>query len=358
MCVPSPRPPPESSSLHAACAVALTPTTLPPGPHLSPKALPCIYTRAGRQYIRVLTRQSATTFNQPLSFDTSKVTTMQRMFGALARALPPSLLSRMDPTLRAYIASTVAPSHALPPPGPHLAPNIACLPFCSAVHASVFNQPLSFNTSSVTTMQGMFVVRFARPRCPPTSLPRMPHAACRRMPHAAYACRLRPSKRRPTPSRFPAHTSPHVAYLPSAWQFALAFNQPLNFDTPSVKTMSYMFLVRPSRPRPSHQCPPFNACTTVVRRLPPADPYTSPRTARMHPPSDSRQGASAFNQPLTFDTSSVTTMRQMFYVRSSPRALPPICVVKPSPARCLHRGRPPPPASQPVYLAPRRMPSF
>ena len=171
----------------------------------------------------------------------------------------------------------------------------------------------------------MFVVRFARPRCPPTSLPRMPHAACRRMPHAAYACRLRPSKRRPTPSRFPAHTSPHVAYLPSAWQFALAFNQPLNFDTPSVKTMSYMFLVRPSRPRPSHQCPPFNACTTVVRRLPPADPYTSPRTARMHPPSDSRQGASAFNQPLTFDTSSVTTMRQMFYVRSSPCPAPNLC---------------------------------
>ena len=220
MCVPSPRPPPESSSLHAACAVALTPTTLPPGPHLSPKALPCIYTRAGRQYIRVLTRQSATTFNQPLSFDTSKVTTMQRMFGALARALPPSLLSRMDPTLRAYIASTVAPSHALPPPGPHLAPNIACLPFCSAVHASVFNQPLSFNTSSVTTMQGMFVVRFARPRCPPTSLPlacRMPHAVACRMPHTHAACGrqnvvLRPPASRPTPLPM-SHTSLRLGSL-------------------------------------------------------------------------------------------------------------------------------------------------
>jgi len=37
------------------------------------------------------------------------------------------------------------------------------------------------------------------------------------------------------------------------------------------------------------------------------------------------KGASAFNQPLSFDTSSVTTMAQMFYVRFTPRALLPIC---------------------------------
>jgi hypothetical protein len=30
-----------------------------------------------------------------------------------------------------------------------------------------------------------------------------------------------------------------------------------------------------------------------------------------------RQGASAFNQPLSFDTSSVTNMGDMFYVRSA-----------------------------------------
>ena len=34
------------------------------------------------------------------------------------------------------------------------------------------------------------------------------------------------------------------------------------------------------------------------------------------------QRADAFNQPLSFDTSSVTTMDNMFYVRSA-RALPP-----------------------------------
>ena len=31
-----------------------------------------------------------------------------------------------------------------------------------------------------------------------------------------------------------------------------------------------------------------------------------------------RQKAQAFNQPLSFDTSSVTTMQNMFYVRSAP----------------------------------------
>ena len=36
------------------------------------------------------------------------------------------------------------------------------------------------------------------------------------------------------------------------------------------------------------------------------------------------QGASAFNQPLSFDTSSVTNMESMFEVRSTP-ALFPIC---------------------------------
>ena len=58
----------------------------------------------------------------------------------------------------------------------------------------------------------------------------------------------------------------------------------------------------------------------VARRLLPPDPYTAPRTAC--PSFDSRQYASAFNQPLSFDTSSVTNMYVMFYVRSSPRALP------------------------------------
>ena len=37
-----------------------------------------------------------------------------------------------------------------------------------------------------------------------------------------------------------------------------------------------------------------------------------------------RQGAYAFNQPLSFDTSSVTTMYSMFWVRFRLRLLPPL----------------------------------
>eukprot|EP00964_Phaeocystis_antarctica_P096613 scaffold62890_cov81-Phaeocystis_antarctica.AAC.2 len=52
--------------------------------------------------------------------------------------------------------------------------------------------------------------------------------------------------------------------------------------------------------------------------------------------------ASAFNQPLRFDTSSVTNMDRMFEVCSSPCPAPNL---QSSPARYLRRGRPPPPAT-------------
>ena len=58
-------------------------------------------------------------------------------------------------------------------------------------------------------------------------------------------------------------------------QYATAFNQPLSFDTSSVKDMGYMF-----------------------------------------------HSASVLNQPLSFETSSVTTMYGMFRVRSSPCPAP------------------------------------
>eukprot|EP00964_Phaeocystis_antarctica_P110368 scaffold74728_cov41-Phaeocystis_antarctica.AAC.1 len=127
---------------------------------------------------------------------------------------------------------------------------------------------------------------------------------------------------------------------------ALAFNQPLSFDTSSVTSMRYMFGVR-SSPMPSapnlQSSPP---CTLRAPRSPAASCLPARKSSRtVCPPFDSRQLASAFNQPLSFDTSSVTTMYGMFYVRSSPRALPPICS-RALPAPCLHRGRPPPPASQ------------
>eukprot|EP00964_Phaeocystis_antarctica_P096612 scaffold62890_cov81-Phaeocystis_antarctica.AAC.1 len=63
------------------------------------------------------------------------------------------------------------------------------------------------------------------------------------------------------------------------------------------------------------------ACAAVVHRLPPSR-YSAPRTRTVCLPFDSWQEARAFNQPLSFDTSSVTDMHWMFYVRSSPWPAP------------------------------------
>ena len=51
-------------------------------------------------------------------------------------------------------------------------------------------------------------------------------------------------------------------------------------------------------------------------------PLALPRTA-CPPPCNSRQNALAFNQPLSFDTSSVTNMIRMFNVRSARALWPP-----------------------------------
>eukprot|EP00964_Phaeocystis_antarctica_P061637 scaffold36844_cov58-Phaeocystis_antarctica.AAC.3 len=124
--------------------------------------------------------------------------------------------------------------------------------------------------------------------------------------------------------------------------------------------MQQMFAVRSSPcPAPNLQSsPPLHvACTVVAHRLPPLPARTSPRT--VCPPCDSRQDATAFNQPLSFDTSSVTTMYRMynmFYVRSSPCPAPQ-SAVEPCPARCVPRRRPPPPAFSP-QTAPHYMPSL
>ena len=54
------------------------------------------------------------------------------------------------------------PPRALPPPSSHLSP-LNCMPSpLTRQSASAFNQPLSFDTSSVTDMSIMFRVRAPR----------------------------------------------------------------------------------------------------------------------------------------------------------------------------------------------------
>ena len=196
----------------------------------------------------------------------------------LASSQPPSSTLLVSPNF-----------HALPSPGPHLAPRTShCLyAFISAPQrASSFNQPLSLDTSSVTTMFGMLGVR-----------------------SPALYLRRRHLTALPLPD--PGLTSPRLTspLLPTR-QSASAFNQPLSLDTSSVTTMYGMFHVRSLH------------ATCAVAVLWPSHFLTSPHlTSPLLP---TRQSASAFNQPLSFDTSSVTTMQGMFQVRSTP-VLSPIC---------------------------------
>ena len=128
--------------------------------------------------------------------------------------------------------------------------------------------------------------------------------------------------------------TPHSASYTLLWtrQYARAFNQPLNFDTSSVTTMQQMFNVRsahalapqPSQPGPlpvhaAHELPLATrllAYTSAPHRTRPSRPRSTPRPAS-YALLSTRQYASKFNQPLSFDTSSVITMRGMFYVRSA-----------------------------------------
>ena len=87
-----------------------------------------------------------------------------------------------------------------------------------------------------------------------------------------------------------------------------------NWDTSGVTRMDYMFHVR-SSPCPASNLQSSHHCT-MDAVAPFCWPAPSLRIA--YPPFYSRQYASAFNQPLSFDTSSVTNMDRMFEVRSSP----------------------------------------
>ena len=154
-----------------------------------------------------------------------------------------------------------------------------------------------------------------------------------------------------------------------------AFNQPLSFDTSSVTDMYGMFRVRLTCHAPDISgfsfpayCPP-STCAAITPR-PPSVPFALVST---------RQEASAFNQPLSLDTSSVTDMSYMFEVCST-RAMHPIPSSSPAPLaspsplyrllartvprkQCAGEGsncrlRLPPLSSPCPHIVPTRMPSF
>ena len=161
-----------------------------------------------------------------------------------------------------------------------------------------FNQPLlSWDTSLVTDMHGMFHVR---------------------SPRASHPGMLRAHRARPPPPAPPARSpqSPPstvcTAWLRPSAQQTVKFNQPLSWDTSRVMSMSHMFYVRARPDLQSHSLP------GTMRA-----PRSSPRTVCpcLRP---SAQFATAFNQRLRWDTSRVTNMDRMFEARASPRAPCPL----------------------------------
>ena len=93
--------------------------------------------------------------------------------------------------------------------------------------ASAFNQELSFETSSVTSMAYMFTVRALASNLQPS--PPF-HAAC--------------TTTAPTTLSPPG---PHLALLATR-QYAKKFNQPLDFDLSGIQNMKDMFKVRALSP--------------------------------------------------------------------------------------------------------------
>ena len=124
-----------------------------------------------------------------------------------------------------------------------------------------------------------------------------------------------------------------------ARQGASAFNQPLSFDTSSVRDMRYMFLVRALRAFRVHSLSIHAPCFAVTRaaRTHPAGPNTSLHPSR-ESPHFGPQDAHAFHQPLVFDTSSVTAILSMFGILSRNT----VCTVN-GVKTFVHQGDCPPP---------------
>ncbi|MBZ4191826.1 BspA family leucine-rich repeat surface protein [Niabella beijingensis] len=124
-------------------------------------------------------------------------------------------------------------------------------------NAVKFNQPLNFNTATITNMQGMF----------------------------ANAANFN------QPLNF---NTANVTNMAQMFSYAAKFNQPLNFNTAAVTNMNYMFLGATSFNQPLN----FN-------------------TAKVTNMANMLSNASSFNQPLNFNTAAVTDMSAMFWRATS-----------------------------------------
>ena len=259
-------------------------------------------------------RQFAYAFNQPLSWDTSRVTNVNRMFAVRcappAPRAPQSAQSRALPSARCVHTALPAASRAFWP-APTRPALCALLETLGMQEAKAFNQPLSWDTSSVTQMDFMFGVRCS-PRPAPTICSRtLSPARCVHRDRAPYTRAGGGSRMAMHCGCFPCAAPPR-APPPNLYS-----RMPAPLHAASVHTLR------------DHPPPPASG------------PHSPPRT--VCPACDPRQYAYAFNQSLSWDTSRVTNVQFMFHVRFSPRPVPPqSALTRPVPCTlCGHRDRAP-----------------
>ena len=137
----------EPSPLRAACA-AVARRLLPPGPHVVPHRMPSFRLSAERGGV------------QPAA----ELRHLQRHGNELHVLRAPLPVPCPQPAVEPPPARCVRRGHLRSTS--HLpgcsSPRIMCPPFGSRQYAMAFNQPLSFDTSSVVSMFNMFSVRSAR----------------------------------------------------------------------------------------------------------------------------------------------------------------------------------------------------
>ena len=184
--------------------------------------------------------QVAKAFNQPLNFDTSRVTNMDGMFyvhSAMPYAQTPVVPSRVQSQFEAA--------------SPHRPPSIVCAPLLTRTTGSKGVQPEAEFRHVPRHKYGRNVLRV--------------HSA---MPYALRLQSCLPEFR--VNSRLHRPTDHPVLYGPLLTrQVAKAFNQPLNFDTSRVTKMDGMFRVHSTyalHKDSSRACP----CTLDMRGRPAA----------------------------------------------------------------------------------------
>ena len=180
-------------------------------------------------YVLSSTRQGASVFNQPLTFDTSSVTNMSDMF-RVRSGVPCPRSPQLGPPLHVACAAAAA-SYPLPHPSPHAA-HFVCPLFHSAGRVGV--QPAADFRHVQRHKHERHVSGAFRRALPPISTVGSSPARCLR-------------RCRPTPSCLPARMPLASYVLLLTRQNARAFNQPLSLDTSKATDMTAMFYVRSAR---------------------------------------------------------------------------------------------------------------